>query len=39
MQTSSIFPGLELRQLESIEEVETVDYKFTLDQLIGVQQS
>ncbi len=38
MQTSSIFPGLELKKMASLDEVSTVDFKFTLDQLVASQQ-
>lgn len=39
LQTSSIFPTIQLRRLESIEEVETVDFKFTLAELVEAQKS
>lgn len=37
LQTSSIFPNTELRKLENIEDIETVDFKFTLAELVKVQ--
>lgn len=37
MKNSSLFPGVELRQLTDVQEVEDVDFKFTLSQLVAAQ--
>jgi hypothetical protein len=37
MKTESLFPGVTLRKLENVEEVEHVDFKFTLSELIAAQ--
>lgn len=37
LQTSSIFPSVQLKSLESIEQVDSVDFKFTLQELIDAQ--
>lgn len=37
MKNESLFPGVALRKLESVEEVEQVDFKFTLSDLIAAQ--
>lgn len=37
MQTSSIFPGVQLQKLDAIGDIATVDFKFTLDELMAAQ--
>jgi hypothetical protein len=38
MKNSSLFPGVTLRRVEDVSEVESVDYTFTLSELLAAQQ-